>query len=173
MWTKAIPRLCVGGGAKNLEGRYRYGFVNFATKDLGGTGMGLNHEYEMVKHFHRMFQAPYRDTPAVLDRDRVEKRYKWMLEEINEFYEADALVDQADAMIDLIYFALGTLVEVGVEPQRLFEIVQQANMSKLWPDGKPHYNEDNKVIKPAGWKSPEPELEAEILRQMAGCLQED
>lgn len=31
-------------------------------------------------------------------------------------------------------------------------------MSKLWPDGKPHYNEIGKVIKPVGWEDPHQKL---------------
>lgn len=94
-------------------------------------------------------------TPITLPLERAKKRYAWMLEEINEFLEASEkqdIVKQANAMIDTIYFALGTLVEIAIEPDELFYIVQNANMSKLWPDGKPHYNEMGKVIKPKGWK---------------------
>ena len=66
-------------------------------------------------------------------------------------------------MIDLIYFALGTLVEMGVEPEELFNVVQQANMSKLWEDGKPRYNKkDGKVIKPDNWEDPKPKIKALI-----------
>jgi predicted HAD superfamily Cof-like phosphohydrolase len=69
-------------------------------------------------------------------------------------------------MIDLIYLALGTMVELGVKPESLFQIVQDANMSKLWPDGKPRINpETNKVMKPPTFVRPEPLLEAEIGRQ--------
>ena len=60
-------------------------------------------------------------------------------------------------MIDLIYFALGTLVEMGLEADELFDIVQKADMAKRWPDGKPRYNpKDGKVIKPDGWEDPAP-----------------
>ena len=93
------------------------------------------------------------------------KRYSWILEEINEFIyavESGDIVEQADAMIDTIYFALGTLVEMGIEPDELFNIVQHANMSKLWEDGKPHYNEIGKVIKPDGWENPHKKLELTI-----------
>ena len=84
---------------------------------------------------------------------------------INEFLEASEkqdIVKQADAMIDTIYFALGTLVEIAIEPDELFYIVQNANMSKLWPDGKPHYNEMGKVIKPKGWEDHHKKLELTI-----------
>ena len=45
----------------------------------------------------------------------------------------------------------------------MFDIVQKANMAKLWPDGKPHYNpKDGKVIKPDGWEDPAPKIKAYI-----------
>jgi predicted HAD superfamily Cof-like phosphohydrolase len=130
--------------------------------------MGINREYNLVKEFHKAFNHPYQETPTLLGIERAEKRYSWMLEEINEFMEAtknNDIVEQADAMIDVIYFALGTLVEMGVEPENLFNIVQHANMSKLWEDGKPHYKEDGKVKKPEGWKDPHNDSVLEILRQ--------
>jgi len=116
--------------------------------------MSINNEWEMVKEFHEKFGHPTSDVVKMIDADRAQKRYSWMLEEINEFIEAEDIVEQADAMIDVIYFALGTMVEMGIKPEKLFSIVQNANMSKLWEDGKPHYNADGKTIKPAGWQDP-------------------
>ena len=99
----------------------------------------------------------------MLDSKRALSRGKWMNEEVAEFLVADNIYEQADAMIDLMYFALGTLVEMGLEADELFEIVQQANMAKLWPDGKPHYNpKDGKVIKPDTWEDPAPKIRAYI-----------
>ena len=128
----------------------------------------MNKEFEEVKEFHKAFGHPVSETPVPLTKDRAKKRYTWMLEEINEFLDAvkaEDVVEQADAMIDTIYFALGTLVEMGVKPGLLFDTVQNANMSKLWPDGKPHYNEDGKVIKPEGWQDPHKKLEL-IIKEM-------
>lgn len=129
----------------------------------------MNKEYEEVKKFQKAFGHPYSNKPILLTYERALKRYKWMLEEINEFLEASKdqdIVEQADAMIDTMYFALGTLVEMGVKPDKLFYIVQEANMSKLFPDGKPHYNEMGKVIKPAGWQDPHKKLELAIKEMM-------
>ena len=107
----------------------------------------MNKEWNDVKEFQLKFGHPVANKPTPMDAERALKRYHWMLEEINEFLEADEIVEQADAMIDVMYFALGTLVEMGIEPDNLFQIVQDANMAKLWPDGKPHYNEEGKTIK--------------------------
>ncbi len=122
----------------------------------------MNKAWKAVREFHVKFNHPHSTSPKMISEERGRKRYAWMLEEINEFIEAEDIYEQADAMIDLIYFALGTLVEMGIKPDKLFEIVQNANMSKLWSDGKPHYNEDGKVIKPKEWVNPYPLLKQEI-----------
>ena len=45
--------------------------------------------------------------------------------------------------------------------QEIFAIVHDANMAKLWPDGKPRYREsDGKVAKPEGWIPPEARIRA-------------
>ncbi len=83
--------------------------------------------------------------------------------------DVERLVGQGDALTDALYFVMGSFVELGLDPVPLFEIVQRANMAKLGPDGKPILREsDNKVMKPEGWMPPEPELEKEVRRQIAG-----
>ena len=127
----------------------------------------IDYQYNEVRNFQQAFGHPISDVPVLLTEDRAKKRYAWMLEEINEFLDAvkkQDIVEQADAMIDTIYFALGTLVEMGVKPGILFDIVQHANMSKLWADGKPHYNEMGKIIKPEGWENPHPKLQLAIRK---------
>ena len=123
----------------------------------------INEEFEQVKDFHKTFGSPIRDMPHLLPEERAKFRAGFMLEEIQEFIDSENICDQADAMIDLIYFALGTLVEMGVKPKEIFDIVQNANMSKLWEDGKPRYrNGDNKIIKPPTWEDPFPKIKQVI-----------
>lgn len=122
-------------------------------------------EQAMVREFHVAFGHPVAGAPLLLTRERVACRSKWMAEEVEEFRQAATVEDQADAMVDLLYFALGTLVELGVEAEPLFHIVQRANMAKLWPDGRPRLDQDGKVRKPPTWQNPEPALRREIERQ--------
>lgn len=81
----------------------------------------------------------------------------------------DILTAQADALTDIEYFNQGTFTLLGVEPYNLFKIVQDANMGKLWEDGKPRFREsDGKIVKPPNWEkdfAPEPRLKEEIERQ--------
>lgn len=126
----------------------------------------MDKNWKQVLAFHDHFAVPIQKSPQQLPADRVQKRAKWMQEELEEFIASQSLVEQADAMIDLIYLALGSLVEMGVKPEALFDIVHEANMSKLWADGKPRYRQsDGKVIKPPTWKDPAPRMVAEIERQ--------
>ncbi len=123
----------------------------------------MKKEWNDVRDFHDKFGHPVAEKPVMIDKKRALSRAKWMNEEVAEFLIADNIYEQADAMIDLMYFALGTMVEMGLEADELFDIVQQANMAKLWPDGKPHYNpKDGKVIKPDTWEDPAPKIKAYI-----------
>jgi predicted HAD superfamily Cof-like phosphohydrolase len=129
--------------------------------------MSLDDPFDQVAEFHRRFGHPVAGRPKLLQSPRSDVRVAWMREEIDEFVESKDVVDQADAMIDLIYFALGTLVEMGVRPGPLFDIVHGANMAKLWPDGSPRVRADGKTIKPPTWRDPFEALRAEIERQSA------
>lgn len=82
----------------------------------------------------------------------------------------DSLVEQVDALTDLLYFTYGSFTLLGVDPTEIFSIVHQANMGKLFPDGQPHYDPDtHKVLKPANWEvdfAPESKIKVELQRQM-------
>lgn len=118
----------------------------------------LEKAYLDVEKFHRTFNHPSPDSLIKLDDDRKKLRAAWIKEELEEFLNSNTIEDDADALIDMLYFILGTFVEMGLEPSPIFDIVQNCNMKKLFPDGKPHYNENNKVIKPEGWVPPEDEI---------------
>jgi predicted HAD superfamily Cof-like phosphohydrolase len=123
--------------------------------------MSINEQYNDVKTFHLAFNHPAADKPTLLPMDRATKRYSWILEEIDELIQATKnqdIYEQADAFIDVIYFALGGLTEMGIPPAELFATVQKANMGKLWEDNLPHYKPDGKVMKPEGWKDPHDEI---------------
>lgn len=112
-----------------------------------------------------------------------DERLKWfntvIKEELNEFNAAnskyfeykevnkpslypqeDALLevkaDMLDAIIDLIYYALGRFYEIGGTSEDfdcIWEAVQRANMNKK--KGNKGRGSDDDAIKPEGWQSPE------------------
>lgn len=81
----------------------------------------------------------------------------------------DPLVGQVDALTDLLYFTYGSFALLDVDPAPIYQIVHAANLGKLFPDGKPHYDPvTNKVLKPDTWArqfAPEPKIAAELKRQ--------
>ena len=81
----------------------------------------------------------------------------------------EILVNQVDALVDLLYFVYGSFVLLGVDPDPMLKIVHQANMGKLFPDGQPHYDEiTHKVLKPKEWAekyAPEGKIRKEIEKQ--------
>lgn len=74
-------------------------------------------------------------------------------EEMIEFQEAETINDQADALVDLIYFSLGAMHQAGIDTQRVWDAVQEANMSKQ--KGVTKRGDDNDAAKPAEWKAPD------------------
>lgn len=99
----------------------------------------MSKQIEQVKEFHKVFEHPIGDIAKALSIKRGLQRHSYMKEELQEFHdavEAEDLVEQADACIDIIYFALGTLVELGLADkyEDLFDEVQRSNMSKLCID---------------------------------------
>lgn len=89
--------------------------------------------------------------PGIPTKDRVELREKLIREEFEEFLIASAegnLVEVADALADLKYVIDGTALEYGIPLDVVSTEVHRSNMSKLWPDGKPRYREDGKMLKP-------------------------
>jgi len=129
---------------------------------------GLNLPTQQVREFHEAFGHPVGKRISKLTPDRVAARTEWLREEVEELHEATNVKDQLDACLDIIYFAAGTLVEMGIkDPQKYFDIIQGCNMAKLGPDGKPIYREsDGKIVKPEGWVGPDKLLEEELTRDM-------
>lgn len=81
----------------------------------------------------------------------------------------DPLVQQADALGDIVYLTFGSYVLMGLDPTEILTAIYHANMSKLFPDGKPHLDPVTlKVLKPDNWEKdykPEPKIALEIEKQ--------
>jgi predicted HAD superfamily Cof-like phosphohydrolase len=106
--------------------------------------------------------------PQVPSQDRQKLRYDLIVEEVvKELLPAlvqEDLVQIADALADSIYVLVGTALEYGIPLDRVWAVVQRANMAKVDPTtGKVRKREDGKVLKPEGWTAPD--IDA-ILREI-------
>jgi hypothetical protein len=142
---------------------------------LSSTQLGEAAEYMMnqPKSWHvmaREFNSKVRllpRKPIYLNEYERERQYVMMLEELEEFVASKTAVEQIDALLDLIYVALGAVCEMGINPDPLFRIIHEANMQKV-QGGRPLQDENGKVQKPEGWQDPTQALREEILRQCEG-----
>lgn len=126
----------------------------------------LDEAIALVRTFQHCAGQPTADKPVMADAERVKTRIKWITEELEEYREAETIYEQADALIDTLYYLLGAFVDSGIVADRLFEIVHQSNMRKISPDVTIVRDEDSKIEKPANWTHPDLEVKAEIDRQM-------
>jgi predicted HAD superfamily Cof-like phosphohydrolase len=128
----------------------------------------MNKMQMQVAEFQYVMNQPCPTSPTRLTPERKNFRMGLLLEELTEYVKANNIIDEADALADILYIVFGTAVEHGLNMQPIVDIVQNANMAKLWEDGKPRFNEIGKVIKPPSWEAPEALIELEVMRQIEG-----
>lgn len=143
--------------------------------------MGLD-QFKDVRDFQEKFGHLSHYKPTKLTKRKLLERIKFMQEELDEFtrgcgitrmhgaltpedvyYDDGGVQDfaeQADALVDLVYVALGSAVMLGLPWQELWDDVQRANMAK--ERGISHRGNLVDCIKPPGWVPPKTE---EILVQ--------
>ena len=106
--------------------------------------------FESVKKFMQTFGQEIK-TKASFPNDKITKlRIDLIREELSELEEAiekKDIKEVADALTDILYVTYGAGHAFGINLDKCFEEVQNSNMSKLGPDGKPIYNESGKVMK--------------------------
>lgn len=113
-----------------------------------------------VRNFHGRFEVPEAKAPSLLSQEKFDFRFKFLKEELAEFlmgHEEGDLVDMADALIDLVYVAMGTAAMMGLPWQDLWDEVQRANMSKVRAQhaGQSKRGSALDVVKPQGWIGPD------------------
>ncbi len=113
-----------------------------------------------IGEFHATIGQPIGD-PASPQLADYELRIKLIEEEAKETCDAirdNDLIGAIDGVCDLVYVAIGAMVQAGIDLQPFFDEVHRTNMAK---SGGP-LREDGKRLKPPGWAPPDI---AGILRQ--------
>ena len=124
----------------------------------------MNQMWDDIVYFHNKFKIPQSDLPSVeLDGELMEFRIKFLQEEFDEFVDAVEIGDRVkafDALIDLVYVAMGTAYVCRFPWLLGWDVVQAANIAKTRVE---HASESKRgsgydVVKPEGWISPDREL---------------
>lgn len=122
--------------------------------------------FEDVGDFHAKFDIPrvtheQGTSPRHVTQQLARFRINFMREELDEFissYEHNDHAGMFDALLDLVYVALGTAHIYGFPWQEGWEAVQAANMIKIRaaPDGSDSVRQSAwDVVKPPGWVAPD------------------
>jgi len=77
-------------------------------------------------------------------------------EELADAIKDNDLVEQLDALIDLIVVTIGAMNSLGVDAEGAWNEVMRTNFAKIDPTtGCVRKREDGKVLKPEGWEPPQ------------------
>ena len=80
------------------------------------------------------------DSPQMIDTERLVWFNHAVREELGELIEASTVEGQADAIVDLIYFAAGRLYEMGVDGGEMDRDIRMGLMERVdsfWCSDKP------------------------------------
>lgn len=115
-------------------------------------------QFNDVEAFHNKFGLSNEGRPISLTTAERKFRVKCLYEELHEYEDAleeGNLAEQFDALIDLVYFALGTAHRQGFPFDHGFDLVHQANMSKEQNPDNQRRGYALEITKPEGWKPPD------------------
>jgi hypothetical protein len=124
--------------------------------------LGEDVELLQVREMHEHFDLGVERVPTLEGRQPLLERIHCLQEELNELTTGHLdrdLPGIADALIDLVVFAKGTAVQLGLPWAALFDDVMRANLAKVRGVGKRGHVVD--LVKPPGWRGPQT---ADILR---------
>jgi phosphoribosyl-ATP pyrophosphohydrolase len=117
--------------------------------------------YGDVRAFLHRFALPLSDMPRFLEDDYFLLKTRHLLEEVIELLQCHQRRDMegtADALVDLVYFALGIAASMGLPWQPLWDEVHRANMEKrraLADGSDSRRGHPVDVVKPEGWRAPD------------------
>ena len=112
--------------------------------------------FDDVAACYRKFGLGYEGPPRELDDKTSAFRIKFLREELEEYeraVESGDVPGQFDALVDLVYVALGTALLHGFPWKEGWDEVQRANISKERSETSKRGTGPD-LIKPPGWQAP-------------------
>jgi predicted HAD superfamily Cof-like phosphohydrolase len=95
-------------------------------------------------------------TAGTLNKDQYQLYCNLIREEFDELCESDNIVDDLDALIDILVVTIGAIHSLGANGEGAWNEVMRTNFAKIDPEtGKVRKREDGKVLKPEGWMPPD------------------
>ena len=92
---------------------------------------------------------------GVLNKEQYQLYCNLIKEEFDELCESNNIVDDLDALIDILVVTIGAIHSLGANGEAAWNEVMRTNFAKIDPEtGKVRKREDGKVLKPEGWTPP-------------------
>ena len=115
----------------------------------------MKQQFEQLKQWCSAIDVPVPDKLQMLPDERMVLRYTLMSEENEEYVEAETETELADALGDMLYVLVGTILEHGMHHkiEEVFSEIHRSNMTKV-VDGKVVRREDGKILKPETYEKP-------------------
>ena len=113
--------------------------------------------FEKVGLFMRTFGQEIKNKSELSSEKINSLRLSLIQEELDELTKAineKDILEVADALTDILYVTYGAGHAFGIDLDKCFDEVQNSNMSKLDPKGKPIYNDQGKVMKGPNYFKP-------------------
>lgn len=117
------------------------------------------------------FETGIPNVPTLMTEKEVNFVTDMVYDELQELKDAKTIQEQADALVDAIYYICQSACVFGINLDPVYEIVHKHNMMKV-QDGKvKRHPESNKVLKPKDWVDPKPFVQQELeLQLVAGSF---
>ena len=115
----------------------------------------MNSFLKDIEDFHKKFELIYDGRPRILPERLADFRIRFMNEELAEYMMANEDINRAqalDALVDLVYVALGTAYLHGFPFEEAWKRVHSANMTKIRQPSKRSSEYD--VVKPDNFVPP-------------------
>lgn len=129
-------------------------------------------QFSQVGEFRQKMGLAMSNNPHLLSPEDSSYFARFILEELSEYMRAveeGVIVDAADAIVDMVYVALGCAHAMGLPFDELFDVVHRANMAKV-PASEAQRSVRGSaydVVKPMHWCPPEGEMLAIIQTKQA------
>lgn len=115
----------------------------------------MKQQIEQLKEWCSAIDVPVPDKITALNDERMTLRFALMEEENLEYMRAKSYTEIADALGDMLYVLVGTILEHGLHNkiEEVFSEIHRSNMTKA-VDGKIIRRHDGKIMKPETYEKP-------------------
>jgi predicted HAD superfamily Cof-like phosphohydrolase len=115
----------------------------------------MKKQIEQLKEWNKACDIHTPSHFVALHKDRMRLRYDLLDEENSEYLLSDSHEQLADALGDMLYVLVGTIVEHGLADkiEAVFDEIHRSNMTKV-VNGKVKKRDDGKILKPSSYQKP-------------------